>query len=90
MNPIIRRELLELLRARTAVVVLVLFALATAILVLLHWPVGGVGDLGGTAALGVLRVFGYGLLTGLLLVLPAFPASACNGARLPLPGAVDR
>lgn len=82
MNPIIRRELLELLRARTAVVVLVLFALATAILVLLHWPVGGVGDLGGTAALGVLRVFGYGLLTGLLLVLPAFPASAIVRERV--------
>jgi ABC-type transport system involved in multi-copper enzyme maturation permease subunit len=81
-NPIIRRELLELLRARMAVVVLVAFALATATLVLLHWPVGGVGDLAGTAALGVLRVFGYGLLTGLLLILPAFPASTIVRERV--------
>lgn len=82
MNPIIRRELLEFLRARTAVVVLGTVALTTAVLVLLHWPVGGVGDLGGTAALGVLRVFGYGLLTGLLLILPAFPASTIVRERV--------
>ena len=82
MNPIVRRELLDLLRTRTAVAVLVAFALVTAVLVLLHWPVAGVGDLGGTAALGVLRVFGYGLLTGLLLVLPAFPAAAIVRERV--------
>ena len=82
MNPIVRRELLDLLRTRTAVAVLVAFALVTALLVLLHWPAGGVGDLGGVAALGVLRVFGYGLLAGLLLVLPAFPASAIVRERV--------
>jgi ABC-type transport system involved in multi-copper enzyme maturation permease subunit len=81
-NPIVRRELLDLFRTRAALAVLVAFALSTAILVLLHWPVGGVGDLGGTAALGVLRVFGYGLLTGLLLVLPAFPAAAIVRERV--------
>jgi ABC-type transport system involved in multi-copper enzyme maturation permease subunit len=81
-NPIVRRELLDLFRTRAALAVLVAFALATSILVLLHWPVGGVGDLGGTAALGVLRVFGYGLLTCLLLVLPAFPAAAIVRERV--------
>ena len=52
------------------------------VLVLLHWPVAGVGDLGGTAALGVLRVFAYGLLAGLLLILPAFPAAAIVRERV--------
>ncbi len=82
MNPIVRRELIALLRTRATVAVLVGTALITAVLVLLHWPAGGVGDLGGTAALGVLRVFGYGLLTGLLLVLPAFPAAAIIRERV--------
>jgi ABC-type transport system involved in multi-copper enzyme maturation permease subunit len=81
-TPIIRRELPALLPTPAASAVLVTFALATAVLILLHWPVGGVGDLGGTAALGVLRVFGYGLLTGLLLVLPAFPAAAIVRERV--------
>lgn len=76
MNPIVRRELLDVLRTRAAVAILVGCALITGTLVLFHWPAGGVGDLGGTAALGVLRALGYGLLTGLLLVLPAFPATA--------------
>ncbi|VTR98773.1 Probable permease component of an ABC-transporter OS=Blastopirellula marina DSM 3645 GN=DSM3645_21212 PE=4 SV=1: ABC2_membrane_2: ABC2_membrane_2 [Gemmata massiliana] len=82
MNPIVRRELLDLLRARGTVVILVGCALVTGILVLTHWPAGGVGDLGGSAALGVLRALGYGLLTGLLLVLPAFPASAIVRERM--------
>jgi ABC-type transport system involved in multi-copper enzyme maturation permease subunit len=81
-NPIIRRELLDLLRTRRAVVVLFGWALGTAVLVLVHWPAGGVGDLGGAAALGVLRALGYGLLAGLLLVLPAFPASAIVRERV--------
>jgi ABC-type transport system involved in multi-copper enzyme maturation permease subunit len=82
-NPIVRRELLGLFRTRTAVVVLIGFATATAALVGVHWPAGGVADLDGTAALGVVRALGYTLLTGVLLVLPAFPAVAivCERVR---------
>lgn len=76
MNPIITRELLDVLRTRKAVAAQVGLAVATAALVLLRWPAGGVGDLSGAAALQVLRVFGYGSLACLLLVLPAFPATA--------------
>ncbi|HEY2839344.1 MAG TPA: ABC transporter permease subunit [Pirellulales bacterium] len=50
--------------------------MAVAILVVVRWPAEGVGDLNGAIALQVLRVFGYGLLTALLLVVPAFPATA--------------
>ncbi len=82
MNPIVRRELLDLLRTRRAVAAQVGLAGAAAALVLLRWPAGGVGDLSGAAALQVLRVFGYGLLTGLLLVLPAFPATAIVRERV--------
>lgn len=82
MNPIIRRELLDLLRTRKAVAAQVGLAAAAAVLVLVRWPTGGVGDLTGTAALQVLRVYGYGLLACLLLVLPAFPATSIVRERV--------
>jgi ABC-type transport system involved in multi-copper enzyme maturation permease subunit len=76
MNPIIRRELLEWLRTRKALAVQVGLALACAVLVLVRWPTGGVGELSGARSLEVLRVFGYGALAGILFLVPAFPATA--------------
>jgi ABC-type transport system involved in multi-copper enzyme maturation permease subunit len=82
MNPIIRRELVGLLRTRNAVAVQVALAVAVAVLILVRWPAAGVGDLTGATALQVLRVFGYGLLTGILLIVPAFPATAIVRERV--------
>src|SRR5262249_17419327 len=62
MNPIIRRELLELLRTRKAVAAQVGLAAACALLMMVRWPTGGVSDLSGARSLQVLHVFGYGLL----------------------------
>src|SRR6266446_4816251 len=76
MNPIIRRDLLEVLRTRTAVVLQIGLALSCALLVLVRWPTGDVADLSGARSLQVLRVFGYGLLVGILLLVPAFPATS--------------
>src|SRR5262249_14696649 len=76
MNPIIRRELLEVLRTRKALAAQLVLALGCALLVLVRWPTGDVTDLTGARSLGVLRVFGYGLLAGVLLIAPAFPATA--------------
>ena len=76
MGPIIRRELIELLRTRKALALQVSLALACALLVLLRWPTGEVGDLSGARAQDVLRVFGYGALAGVLLLTPAMPATA--------------
>ena len=76
MNPIIRRELLEVLRTRRAVAAQAGLAGACALLVLLRWPTGEVTDLGGVRSLQVLRVFGYGLLAGVLLLVPAYPATS--------------
>jgi ABC-type transport system involved in multi-copper enzyme maturation permease subunit len=75
-NPIIRRELLEILRTRKAVALQLSLALACALLVLVRWPTGEVTDLSGARSLEVLRVFGYGLLAGILLLVPAFPATS--------------
>jgi ABC-type transport system involved in multi-copper enzyme maturation permease subunit len=76
MTPIIRRELLELLRTRKAAAVQIVLALACALLVLVRWPTSGVSDLTGERSLQVLRVFGYGLLAGILFLVPAYPATA--------------
>jgi ABC-type transport system involved in multi-copper enzyme maturation permease subunit len=77
MNPIIHRELLEVLRTRKAIAVQLGLAVTCAALVLLRWPSDETVDvLDGTRAQQVLRVFGYGLLAGVLLLVPAFPATA--------------
>jgi ABC-type transport system involved in multi-copper enzyme maturation permease subunit len=75
-NPIISRELLEVLRTRKGLAALILLALMCALLVLLRWPSGEVTDLTGARSLEVLRVFGYGLLAGILLLVPAYPATS--------------
>src|SRR6516164_6101595 len=76
MNPIIRRELMELLRTRKAVAMQLGLATACMIMVLLRWPSGEIADLSGARSLQVLRVFGYGLLAGILLLVPAYPAAS--------------
>jgi ABC-type transport system involved in multi-copper enzyme maturation permease subunit len=76
MNPIIRRELLELLRKRRAVALQLVLVVACALLVLVRWPTGDLADLSGARSLEVLRVFGYGLLACILLLVPAYPATA--------------
>jgi ABC-type transport system involved in multi-copper enzyme maturation permease subunit len=75
MNAILRRELLELLRTRKALALQLVLAVACAFLVLVRWPTADVADLSGARSLQVLRVFGYGLLAGVLLLVPAFPAT---------------
>lgn len=76
MNPIVRRELLELLRTRRATALQLGLALLCALLVLLRWPTAATADLSGARSVEVLRVFGYGLLAGVLLLVPAFPATS--------------
>src|SRR5262245_32548397 len=75
MNPITRREWLEILRTRKALALQIGLALACILLVLVRWPTGSTTDLSGARSLQVLRVFGYGLLAGILLLVPAFPAT---------------
>lgn len=73
-NPIIERELIGTLRTRKAFVLQCAVAAGFALLVILRWPSGAHMDLSGTPALEVFRLFGYGLATAVLLIVPAFPA----------------
>jgi ABC-type transport system involved in multi-copper enzyme maturation permease subunit len=76
MNPILQRELVEVLRTRKALALQLGLALGCMLLVLVRWPTGALADLSGARSLQVLRVFGYGLLAGILLLVPAFPATS--------------
>jgi ABC-type transport system involved in multi-copper enzyme maturation permease subunit len=82
MNPIVRREWLGVLRTRSALFAQLLLGTVSAGLVLARWPVAGIGDVDGSAALQVLRVFGYGSLACLVLVVPAFAATGIVRERV--------
>ena len=75
-HPIIQRELLTVLRSRKALAMQVLPAAVFALLVLLRWPTDAQVALSGAQAQEVFRLFGYGLLATLLLLVPAYPATA--------------
>src|SRR5262249_38699477 len=76
MTAILRRELVTLLRTRRAVAIQLGLALAFALLIWLRWPTEAHVGLSGAGARQVLDVFGYGLLTGIVLLVPAFPATS--------------
>jgi ABC-type transport system involved in multi-copper enzyme maturation permease subunit len=82
MVPIIRRELLELLRSPKAAIARLVLAIGCCLLVLIRWPTGEVADLSGARSLQVLRIFGYGLLAGVLLLVPAFPSTTLVREKL--------
>ncbi len=63
-----------LLRRRRAMVLQVGLAVALCALVLLRWPGDARVELSGASAQQVFRLFGYGLLTLMILLAPAFPA----------------
>ncbi len=76
-NPIIQRELLGTLRTKRALAIQVLLAAALAFLVLLRWPTDARVDVvDAMRAKEVLGVFGYGLLVGVMLLAPVFPATS--------------
>jgi ABC-type transport system involved in multi-copper enzyme maturation permease subunit len=81
-NPVIERELIGVLRSGKAVAMQLLPAAACALLVLLRWPAAGQVDLSGSQSRQVFQLFGYGLLTAILLLVPAFPATSIVRERL--------
>lgn len=76
MYAIIRRELGDVLSSPKAAAARLILAFACSLLVLLRWPTGEVSELSGERSLQVLRIFGYGTLAGVLLLVPAFPATS--------------
>lgn len=74
MNPLIQREFLGILRTKQAFAAVLALTAIFSLLVLLRWPSDARVDLSGSQSQQVFRVFGYGLLAGVMLLVPAFPA----------------
>ncbi|MDP6554242.1 MAG: ABC transporter permease subunit [Pirellulaceae bacterium] len=76
MNPVIQREFFGILRSPKAFAALLTLTVAFSMAVLMRWPSDAKVDLSGEQSIGVFRVFGYGLLAGVIFLVPAFPASS--------------
>lgn len=76
LHPIIQRELMGALRTKRAVALLSSVPFLFAFLVVSRWPSNSTVDLSGAQAREVFRLFSYGLVTVLLLLVPAFPAAS--------------
>ena len=81
MNPIIQRELVGLLRTKRALFVQVLLVAALTLLVVLRWPTDAMVSTSGEQSREVLSIFAYGLMAGLILLAPAFPATTIVSER---------
>lgn len=82
MIPILRREFLGILRSPRALVAILVSAALFSLLVLVRWPSTGLVDLSGAKSREVYRVFAFGLLGGVLLLVPAFPATSIVKERI--------
>ncbi|QDU37492.1 ABC-2 family transporter protein [Maioricimonas rarisocia] len=75
-NPIVTRELLSFLRRPGALWLQCGLAVVFVLLVVLRWPTDAHVAMSGTRSQEVFRIFAYGLLAAMLLVLPGFPATS--------------
>ncbi|HIQ20486.1 MAG TPA: ABC transporter [Planctomycetes bacterium] len=75
-NPIIERELVGALRTRKAAAFLVGVAVLFTVIVALRWPTDARVALSGSGSQQMCRLFAYGLLAALLLLVPGFPATS--------------
>lgn len=76
LSAILKRELLTPLRRRRMMVFQIGLATLFGLLVVLRWPTDGQVALSGARSQQIFRLFSYGLLATLLLLLPVFPATS--------------
>ncbi|QDT62182.1 ABC-2 family transporter protein [Stieleria bergensis] len=76
LNPVIGREFFGILRSPKAFGTLLAITIVFSLAVLLRWPTDNTADLSGQDSIQVFRVFGYGLLAGIVMLVPAFPATS--------------
>ncbi len=75
-NPVVRREFFGILRSPKAFGTLLALTIVFSLAVLMRWPADATVDLSGKQSLEVFRIFGYGLLGGIIFLVPAFPATS--------------
>ncbi len=80
-NPILRRELFSQLRSPKTFLAIVSVAVVSTLLVMLRWPTDASIDLVSQGSLQVFRPLAFALATGLMMLIPAFPATAVVSER---------
>ncbi|QDV43662.1 ABC-2 family transporter protein [Stieleria neptunia] len=75
-NPVVQREFFGIVRSPKAFATLLALTVTFSIAVLMRWPTDATVDLSGVQSIQVFRVFGYGLLAGVVFLVPAFPATS--------------
>lgn len=81
-NPIVHRELIGLLRTKKALAMLVTTAAVFALLVVIRWPSNSIVGRSGAQSRLVFQLFGYGLLSLMVLMVPIFPATSIVHERI--------
>jgi ABC-type transport system involved in multi-copper enzyme maturation permease subunit len=75
-DPIVQRELVSILRTKRMLLFQCRLICLFAVLVIVRWPSDARMAESGVRAQQVFRLFAYGLLTTLVLLLPVFPATS--------------
>ncbi len=75
-SALLRRELITPLRRRRMIVFQIALAAVFGLLIAARWPADGQVALLGTRSKEIFRLFSYGLMATLLLLLPVFPATS--------------
>ena len=75
-NPIIQRELIGTLRTTRALALQLALVAALSALVIVRWPSEDRVDVSAEQAQQVFSVFAYGLMVGVILLAPVFPATS--------------
>lgn len=75
-NPVVQREFFGILRSPKAFGTLLALIIVFSVAVLGRWPENSTVDLSGRQSMEVFRVFAYGLLAGIIFLVPAFPATS--------------
>lgn len=73
---LLRRELITPLRRRRMIIVQLGLAVLFGLLVIVRWPTDGQTALAGARSQQIFRLFSYGLMITLLMLLPVFPATS--------------
>lgn len=75
-SAVLRRELVTPLRRRRMIVFQIVLATLFCLLIVARWPADGQVALLGTRSQQIFRLFAYGLMATMLLLLPVFPATS--------------
>lgn len=75
-SAVLRRELVTPLRRRRMIVFQIVLATLFCLLIVARWPTDGQVSLLGARSQQIFRLFAYGLMATMLLLLPVFPATS--------------